>query len=406
MSGGVRDRVVGLARVRAGTLIAHPDNWRRHPPRQRAALKAMLERIGYAVALVARREGDRLILIDGHLRKDLDPDQIVPVLVLDVTAQEAEELLVTLDPIGALARPDPESLAALLEGVRISNDAVADLLEDLARAAGLPLKELRADPDDMPQRPPARTVPGDLFELGPHRLLCADATDPGTLDRLMGSERVDVLLTDPPFGVGYTGKTKDALTIVNDQTSGLEDLLRVAFSNVSVYLADGAPIYVFSPAGPGHLVFLEAFFAQGWRYCQGLVWSKGAPVIGHSDYHFAHESILFGYAASSRRRGRGHGGWYGGNDQTSVISVPKPARSVDHPTTKPVELLRRFISNSSRRDQIVLDPFLGSGSTLIAAELLQRRCFGIEIDPAYCDVALARYEAVTGRRALRSLATI
>jgi len=172
MSGGVRDRVTELVRVRAGDLLEHPANWRRHPRRQRAALAAMLEQIGYANALLARREAGSLVLIDGHLRKSLDPDQVVPVLVLDVTAEEAEALLLTLDPIGALARPHPESLAALLERVRFSGDAVADVLEELARSAGLPLKGLEADPDLIPVRAPTRSRSGDLWELGSHRLLC------------------------------------------------------------------------------------------------------------------------------------------------------------------------------------------------------------------------------------------
>jgi DNA modification methylase len=398
---GVRDRIVELVRVRAGDLVDHEANWRRHPARQRAALAAMLEEIGYANALVARRDGDAIILIDGHLRKSLDQDQVVPVLVLDVTAAEAEKLLLTLDPISALARPHPEALAALLERVRASSEAVADLFEGLARAAGLPLSALRADPEEIPVRTPPRTSPGDLWELGRHRLLCADATDGDAVHRLMAGERADLLVTDPPYGVGYVGKTPRALTIANDAAPGLKDLLMAAFSGASEVLAEGAPIYVFCPAGAGQAVFLEAFFSQGWRLHQGLVWVKDAPVIGHCDYAYQHEIILFGYSPSARRRGRGHGGWFGGNDQTSVLQVPKPARSPDHPTAKPVELIRRLVSNSSRRHQIVVDPFAGSGSALVACELLERRFFGIEIDPSYCDVAIARFEAVTGTRATR-----
>jgi len=392
----VRDRVVGLERIRAGDLEDHPANYRRHPRRQRAALRAMLEEIGWAGAVIARREGDRTILIDGHLRKSLHPDQPVPVLILDVSAEEAEQLLVTMDPIGALARPDPASLNDLLDRVRFSNDAVADLLEELARSAKLDSHALVADPDDAPATAAARTRPGDLWSLGEHRLVCGDATDRAVFERVLDGERADIVVTDPPFGVSYVGKTRDQLTIANDGSDGIRSLLTAAFANVAEVLADGAPIYVFSPAGPLHLEFLQAFVAAGWRFREGLVWDKGAPVIGHSDYHFAHEPILFGYAPSSGGKGRGVAGWYGGDDKTSVIHVPKPARSREHPTMKPIELLRQLISNSSRRRQVVLDPFLGAGSALIASELLGRRCIGVEIDPAYCDVVLARFEAITG----------
>ncbi len=401
MSEGVRDRITELVRVRAGDLVANPSNWRRHPRRQRAALQAMLEEIGYANALLTRRDGESLVLIDGHLRKSLDPDQMVPVLVLDVTAAEADALLLTLDPIGALARPDPESLTALLERVRFSGDAVADVLEELARSAALPTKGLTGDLDHVPDPGPTRSQPGDLWELGAHRLHCGDARRPEVLAELLGGHSPDLLLTDPPYGVSYTGKTQDALTISGDDAAGLPALLAAVFSRVDEVLVPGAPLYVFSPAGPGHLVFLQAFIAQGWRYHQGLVWAKNSPVIGHSDYHFQHEPILFGYRSSERARGRGRGGWYGGHDQTSLLEVPRPSRSTEHPTAKPVELLRRLISNSSRRGQSVLDPFAGSGSGLVACELLGRRFFGIEIDPIYCDVTIARYESLTGSRARR-----
>ena len=343
-----------------------------------------------------------MILIDGHLRKSLDPDQFVPVLELDVTEAEAEQLLVAFDPIGALARPDPEPLAALLERVRFAGDGVDDLLEELARSAGLGHRALQTDPELIPDRAPTRIRPGELWELGDHRLLCADATEPDSVRELMAGERADLVVTDPPYGVNYTGKTKDALTIANDDAAGLRRLLDDSFTNAADVLAEGAAIYIFSPAGAAHRMFLDAFASQGWRFHQGLVWAKEALVVGHSDYHFQHENILFGYSPSARRRGRGHGGWFGGDNQTSLIEVPKPARSADHPTAKPVELLRRLIANSSRRRQRVLDPFAGSGSTLIACEMLERRCLAVEINPSYCDVIIARFEAITGRAATRS----
>jgi DNA modification methylase len=398
----MRDRTVELVRVPAKALVDHRANWRRHPARQRAALVAALEEIGYASPLIARRDGDVLVLIDGHLRKSLDPNATLPVVVLDVSAEEAEKLLLLLDPITALARPNPEPLAALLERVKTSHDALADLFEGLARDAGLPLAKLRSDPEAIPDAAPARTHPGDLFELGRHRLLCGDATRPEAMRSLMAGERADLVVTDPPWGVSYSGRTPRALRIANDVPTGLKELLAAAFSNVAEVLADGAPIYVFAPTGAGQIVFLEAFLAQGWRLHQGLVWLKNAPVVGHFDYLGMHEQILFGYAPSSRRRGRGHGGWYGGNDQTSVLEVPRPVRSAEHPTMKPVELIRRLVSNSSRRHQVVCDPFAGSGSALIACESLERRFVGIEIDPAYCDVILARFEAVTGMSARRA----
>jgi DNA modification methylase len=164
-------------------------------------------------------------------------------------------------------------------------------------------------------------------------------------------------------------------------------------------LADGAAIYVAHPAGALSVVFAQRFLAQGWRLHQTLVWVKDSLVPGHSDYQYRHEPVLFGYKAAQGRRGRGSSGWYGGNDCSSVFEVPRPKASPDHPTSKPVALVEAMVKNSSRSGEVVLDPFLGSGSTLIACERLGRHCYGIELDPRYVDVAVKRWETFTGRKA-------
>jgi DNA modification methylase len=396
----MRDRIVELIRVRAGDLVANKANWRRHPAAQRAALRGALEQIGYAAALVARRDdGGALTLIDGHLRKDLDPDQVVPVLVLDVDEREAEALLATMDPISALARPDPKALIDLLARVETGSEPLAELLEGLRRSANDELRRLLRDPDDIPSAPKPRAKPGDLFGLGEHRLLCGDATSQADMQRLMGGATADLLVIDPPFGVSYTGRTRSALRIKGDCADGLDELLERSFARAGEVLGPGAPLYVFHPAGPLSVRFAQAFLRQGWELRQTLIWKKDRFVLGHGDYHYEHEPILYGYTPSGSRRGRGVGGFYGGNAQSSVLEVPRPAASRDHPTAKPVELIRRLVANSSRRHQIVLDCFGGSGSTLIACEDLSRRAFLMDLDPAYCDVTIARFEALTGANA-------
>jgi DNA modification methylase len=399
--GPVRDRIVELLRVRAGDLKANPSNWRRHPEGQRAALRGILEQVGYADALLARRDGDRLVLIDGHLRQSLDPDQVVPVLVIDVDESEADLLLSTLDPLAALATPEPQALAELLSRVHSSSEAVNELLRSLAHQANVGLRTLQSDPDHLPEAPEPRTSPGDLWVLGDHRLLCADATQPDALGRVMEGERAYVLWTDPPYGVDYTGKTPDALKIAGDKAAELTELLRGSFAAAGSFLAPGAAIYVCHPAGRESLLFLEAFCAQGWRLHQGLVWVKDAMVMGHADYHYRHEPIAYGYAPGRGRRGRGRAGWYGGNRQDSVLEVPRSKASREHPTIKPVELVRGCIENSSAPGDVVLDPFCGSGTTLIACEMLGRRGFGVELDPRYVDVAVGRFEDLTGTEARR-----
>jgi DNA modification methylase len=391
----VRDRVVELVRIRAGDLAPNPANWRRHPESQRAALQGLLREIGYADALLARRDGGRLVLIDGHLRQSLDPEQVVPVLVLDVSEAESETLLATLDPLAALAEADTEAYAALLERIGSADDEVRVLLERLAQDAGIGLS-LSADPDEVPDSPPARTKPGDLWVLGEHRLLCGDATEPRDLERLMDGERANLLWTDPPYGVDYVGKTHQALTIAGDSAAGLGELLRSAMAAIGPSLKPGAAIYLCHQSGPGSLDVLGAFQAQGWRLHQTLIWVKDSLVLGHTDYHYRHEPIAYGFAPGGGRRGRGRGGWYGGNAEDSIFEIPRPSACREHPTMKPVELVARCLRNSSKPGERVLDAFAGSGTTIIACEALGRRGYAIELDRRYCDVILARFEAITG----------
>jgi DNA modification methylase len=387
-------------------LIPNPRNWRRHPERQRAALRGLLKQIGYADALLARREGHALVLIDGHLRQSLDPKQVVPVLVLDVSEGEANTLLATLDPLAALAEADGQALGALLEQVTTSSQAVADLLGELARHAGVPTRPVLSDPEEIPPLPEVpRSRPGDLWVIGEHRVLCGDATREAGMARLVDGAAADVVWTDPPYGVSYEGKTSRRLKLAGDHPGGLEELLVNAFLQVDAVLAPGARIYLAHPAGPAAILFLQAFVAQGWRLHQTLVWVKDRMVLGHGDYHYRHEPIAFGYAPGQGRWGRGGQGWHGGNDKDSVLEVPRPSASREHPTAKPVELIRRCLANSAGLGDAVLDPFCGSGSTLAAAHLMGLRSYGLEVDPAYCDVTVQRLEAISGLQAVLESST-
>ncbi len=179
-------------------------------------------------------------------------------------------------------------------------------------------------------------------------------------------------------------------------------LLRDSFLRASDVLAPGAPFYIAHPAGALSLVFQQALVDVGWRHHQTLVWVKDSLVLGHSDHHFRHEPILYGWTPGPGRSGRGaHDGsrWYGDDSQTTVLEVPRPKRSADHPTSKPVELVARCLRNSTRRGDIVYEPFAGSGSTLIACEQLGRVCLAVEIDARYADVIVRRWETLTGKKA-------
>jgi len=395
---GVRDRIVELRRVPSRELRPHPRNWRTHPARQRQTIERLLADIGYAGALLAYVASDgELTLIDGHLRHELDAEQIVPVLVTDLDEAEADLVLATHDPVALLAGADPEAVASLHARVAGSAEEIRMLLGDVVRDAGQPRGGLDVDPDEIPIAA-SRARPGDRWRLGEHVIACADAGDRGVIDGL-GPARV--LWTDPPYGVSYVGKTKAALTIRNDDADSIDALLERAFASADLVLAPGSVVYVAHPAGPVSARFLAAFEAAGWDLRQTLVWVKDSMVLGHSDYHYRHEPILYGRKPGGGGRGRGRGGWYGGRAETSVFEIARPKASREHPTMKPVELVRRCLANSSIVGDVILDPFLGSGTTLIAAHQLGRRCVGVEVDPAYVDVAIARWERLTGGTATR-----
>lgn len=254
-----------------------------------------------------------------------------------------------------------------------------------------------ADLDEAPE-PPAEPVtkPGDLIVLGAHRLFCGDSTDAGAWDAVMGDDEADGVWTDPPYGVSYVGKTKDALTIENDSLDekSLADFLRAALSLAWAHSKAGAPWYVASPSGPLQCVFDTVLIELGVRR-QCLVWLKDQFVLGRSDYHYRHEPIFYGW-----KEGAAHQ-WFGGRSQDSVLDIPRPKRNAEHPTMKPVALVTRCLENSTQRGAVVADPFGGSGTTLLAAEATGRRARLIELDPRYCDVIVARWEAATGQKATR-----
>lgn len=212
----------------------------------------------------------------------------------------------------------------------------------------------------------------------------------------------------PPYGVEYVGKTKDALTIQNDGSEGLPSLLHDAFTAAATALRPGAPVYV-AHADTERVTFETSMRDTGYSIRQNLVWVKNTLVMGRSDYHYKHEPILYGFAntaESSGRLGRGSENWQGDNKQSTVFEVPKPSRNAQHPTMKPVELILAMLENSLRTGGLVIDPFGGSGSTLIAAHHHGSRAALIELDPRYVDVICRRYQNHTGILPKRSGETV
>lgn len=249
--------------------------------------------------------------------------------------------------------------------------------------------------DDAPDRPKKpKTKPGDFYILGDHRLLCADATKADAYGRLMQGESAHLCWTDPPYNVAYEGKTKEKLKIQNDKmgNAAFAAFLNAAFAHIASTLLPGGGIYV-AHADLEGLNFRQSFVGAGLQLSECLIWAKNSMVMGRFDYHWQHEPILYGW-----KPGAGHH-WYSNRKQTTLLEFERPTRSTEHPTMKPVALVEYCVKNSTAVKQNVLDPFGGSGTTLMACEASNRRCFTMELDRGYCDVIVERWETATGRKA-------
>lgn len=248
------------------------------------------------------------------------------------------------------------------------------------------------DPDEADIEP--RVQKGDLWQLGRHRLYCGDATNPEDIETLMTDKKADLIITDPPYNVDYTGGTPDQLKIENDKmdTESFYQFLLKSFINLYQTSADGASIYIFHADTEG-MNFRKAFTEAGFKLAQCCIWAKQSIVMGRQDYHWQHEPILYGWKPTQKHH------WYSDRKQSTLWNYKKPVKNKEHPTMKPIELIAYPIKNSSQINDIILDPFGGSGSTLIACEQLQRTCHTMELDPQYCDVIINRWEQFTGNKA-------
>ena len=251
-----------------------------------------------------------------------------------------------------------------------------------------------------------RCKPGDIWQLGDHRLMCGDCTDKDAVAKLMDGKLADMVFTDPPYGVSYTDKNEflnridKPLCVVNpiENDSKSPDEMNAfwhtAFGNLAEATTDKAVYYITSPQGGDLLLLLLAIHETPWALKHMLIWNKNNHVLGRCDYNYKHEPIIYGW----KKKGTHH--FYGGGKfKTTVWDIPKPLRSDLHPTMKPVELVGNCLLDGTKEGDIVLDTFGGSGTTLVACEQLGRKCYMMELDPHYCDVIIARWEKLTGKRA-------
>jgi DNA modification methylase len=400
----IRDRIKELRRVPAGELLPNPKNWRTHPQSQQDALRGVLAEIGYADALLTREvDGQRLMLIDGHLRAETTPDSIVPVLVLDVTDEEADKILATLDPLAAMAEADSAKLDALLLEVQTSSEGLAAMLTELAAANGVipggaPVPGQGGDEFDAEAalEGECRVASGDLWVIGEqrHRLLCGDSTRAEDVARVMGGEHPFLMVTDPPYGVDYNPEWRNEAAanghlsyaavrvgeVANDGRIDWTEAYRLVACSVA---------YVWH-AGRHATQVASNLEAAGFIIRSQIIWAKPGFVISRGHYHWQHEPCWYAFREGESAR------WAGDRSQTTLWEITNKVNDEDknnHGTQKPIECMARPMRNHGEPGDLVYDPFLGSGTSIIAAHRTGRRCCGIELEPRYCEVVLRRCEA-------------
>ena len=427
------------------TLVPHVRNIKNHPKTQIEKISSSIQAFGFRIPILV---DDHLSIIAGEGRllaaqslgldtvpcirvSDLTPEQIRAFRIADNKVAESE---LNLEDI-ALELKELADLDFNLELTGFDSAEIDELIGELLLESG------NTDPDAVPEVEEGDCQPGDLWILGDHRLVCGNAVDPDDFSRLMDGDLAHMVFSDPPYNVDYTGGTRKKLKIQNDNLSqqGFYDLLFGAFKNMFEATVEGGGIYV-CHSDAEWKNFRTALADAGWLQKQCLIWVKNGFVLGRQDYHSRHEPILYGWKPGAAHR------WFGGRKQqsvmeddvlltiaedkgqflltftdgiqnivvqvpeyqvlfqgddavTSVWKVDKPLKNSAHPTMKPVALIERAIRNSSKRGDIVLDCFGGSGSTLMACERTGRQCRTMELGTDYCQVIVKRWEEFTGRKA-------
>ena len=373
----------------------------KNPRKNDGAVDAVAESIdqcGYITPIVC---DENLLILAGETRlKALKKRRVKRAEVLQVTGltEEQKKKYRLLDnKVGEIAEWDIDLLAEELTDIDFGDyDFGFDELVALAEDSTINATSSAVEDDYDEPIPETTTIKrGDIYQLGRHRLMCGDSTSKADMALLMDGNKADLLLTDPPYNVKYTGGTSDHLTIQNDnmEDAAFRKFLIDAFSAADAVMRPGAAFYIWHADSEG-LNFRGACHDVGWPVRQCLIWNKNSLVMGRQDYQWKHEPCLYGWKSGAAHT------WESDRKQTTVIDFDKPMRSDIHPTMKPVGLFDYEIQNSTRPGDIVLDAFGGSGTTIIACEQNQRRGFVMELDERYVQAIINRWEEFTGEKAV------
>ncbi len=376
-------------------LVPYANNARTHSPEQINKLRGSLREFGFVSPVIIDKDYG---ILAGHGRvmaARAENIEQVPCVFVDHLTEAQKKAYILADNRFALdAGWDEEMLRVEMEALQgMDFDISLTGFDESEIADLLSLDDGEAQEDDFDVDAALQAEPfvkaGDLWLLGKHRLLCADSTKPEDVKLLMDSKKANVCITDPPYSCNYTGST--GMKIMNDNLKGEEfyQFLLSAFKNAYENLADGAAIYIFH-SDAEKVNFYNAVVAAGFHYSTTCIWVKQSLVLGRFDYQMRHEPVIYAFKDTVKHK------FYGDRKQTTVWEFDRPSKSKLHPTTKPLPLIAYPMKNSSLVNSIVLDLFGGSGSTLMAAEQMDRTAYLMELDPAYASAIVRRFVAYRG----------
>ena len=369
-------------------------------------VKASIEQFGFKVPIIV--DSNRTIVC-GHTRllaaKSLGMAEVPCIVADDLTEAQVKALRLADNKVAEFSEWEMDLLGEELgELAEISDIDMGDFGFDLSEFDNIGMDEkTEVEEDEVPEEVEPVCKRGEIWQLGEHRLMCGDSTSAEDVSRLMEGSKANLLFTDPPYGVSYEKKTKEVLKsknytkIQNDdlKLDQFKDFLFDVFTNARASLLDSASYYVFSCQGGDQEMMMMMMRECGIPCRHQIIWVKDAPVfsMGRLDYDYKHEPILYGWVKKHDFQRKG--------EQDKSVWEFKRTENKLHPTMKPVPLIANALLNSTKGEEVVLDLFGGSGSTLIACEQLNRKCRMMELDPHYCDVIIARWEKLTGKKAVK-----
>lgn len=405
----MRETTLQIEEIDIDCLVPYENNAKEHTRAQIDAVEASIKEFGFRNPVIVWRNADGMLeVVAGHARitaaKNLGMKKVPCVSCDDLSDAQRRAYTLVDNQTTMMTGWDSDMLAYELDVLSDEFDMTSlGFTDEMVGMAD----EVEAEDDEMPEVVECRAKRGEIWQLGAHRIMCGDSTCREDVEKLVGGGFCDLLLTDPPYNVALgqhmrpselkqLHRRTDGLVIENDSwedEDAFVQFLKSAFDNAMAALNPGAAFYIWH-ADNQRMNFLKACEQSGMTIRECLVWAKNTFALGRQDYQWRHEPCLYGW-----KDGAAHN-WYSDRKQSTVLEFDKPSANAEHPTMKPVGLMAYLIQNSTKRGDTVLDVFGGSGSTLIACEETGRKCLSMELDPHYCDVIIARWEELTGEKAV------